>query len=302
MVGLQMFFLKKNIIYIYSNSSDWLNDWWIGDWLMGFLIGWSTGWRLDWLISFDWSVSHGFTAAQLRLDKNTSFLSTIAFRRTAKARNTLVASHIMPRTMHVLCSTVAHVQTPTKTKHKNHQKPVLACLGAIPETQSPETPDLLRPTHEIAFETHSTLTSPKTVFCPASRSGLVADCSWLFPWAACLNISSMSWIEERHGREELETSSQDCPHQDGDRKHRELKHILFWISDAAFASFSKLATSIGYFMLFSCNCQENVWSWRFPLRVENRSNVSHSGRSFTAESRIGQFLIITSCNWVWPWS
>ena len=191
---------------------------------------------------------------------------------------------------------------PQKQNTKTHQKPVLACLGAIPETQSPETPDLLRPTHEIAFETHSTLTSPKTVFCPASRSGLVADCSWLFPWAACLNISSMSWIEERHGREELETSSQDCPHQDGDRKHRELKHILFWISDAAFASFSKLATSIGYFMLFSCNCQENVWSWRFPLRVENRSNVSHSGRSFTAESRIGQFLIITSCNWVWPWS
>ena len=153
---------------------------------------------------------------------------------------------------------------PQKQNTKTHQKPVLACLGAIPETQSPETPDLLRPTHEIAFETHSTLTSPKTVFCPASRSGLVADCSWLFPWAACLNISSMSWIEERHGREELETSSQDCPHQDGDRKHRELKHILFWISDAAFASFSKLATSIGYFMLFSCNCQENVWSWRFP--------------------------------------
>lgn len=109
--------------------------------------------------------------------------------------------------------------------------------------------DHLRPTHEIAFETHSTLTSPKTIFGPASlRSGLVADCSWLFSWAACLNISSMSWIEERHGREELETSSQDCPHQDGDRKHRELKYILFWISDAAFASFSKLATSIGYFL------------------------------------------------------
>ena len=45
-----------------------------------------------------------------------------------------------------------------------------------------------------------------------------------------LHISSMSGIEKRYWREELESHAQDDPHKDGHRKHWEVQHPLCVIS------------------------------------------------------------------------
>lgn len=48
-----------------------------------------------------------------------------------------------------------------------------------------------------------------------------------------LHISSMSGIEKRYWREELESHAQDDPHKDGHRKHWEVQHPLCVISVSA---------------------------------------------------------------------
>ena len=105
--------------YILYNSSDWLNDWWLADGFSDCLIDWMKAWLIDifWLV--------GFTAAQLRLDKNTSFLSTIAFRRTAKARNTRRKPHHAP---HHAC-TVFNSGPCSNTHKTKTQKPSKTCFG-----------------------------------------------------------------------------------------------------------------------------------------------------------------------------